>query len=56
MKGHKQKITNKAGTVAAPVTIVKQGIENITNLIYCPQELKVVSAVKLVYTRASCSV
>ena len=36
MEGHKQKIINKAGTVTAPVKKVKQGIENITNLILLP--------------------
>ena len=41
MEGHKQMITNKAETVTAPVKILKQlrhRLENITNLINCPQE------------------
>ena len=38
MAEHKQKIINKAETVASPVTIVKQGIENITNLNNSPEE------------------
>ena len=39
-EGHKQKITNKAGTVTASVKEVKevkQGIFNRTNVMYCPR-------------------
>ena len=50
MERHKQKIINKAGTVAAPVKKVKKGIENTTNLIHCPRKV-----VKLVYIHTSSS-
>ena len=51
LAGHKHKIINKAGTITAPVKKLKQGIENsTTSLTYSTVHMRVVSAVKLIFT------